>query len=147
MQPNEFLHKFNGFVNYQGEIVPIKIDNVVLRSCILRNIHEATCISLYTGSHTKVAINSCTFKVKTSRLMSEVNKMVVQIFIWQMVISLAAGLLSTLIESSYPALMFYLPMSKFWILAWSWWLMMTYFVPISLMVTMEMVKMFQGSII
>ena len=41
----------------------------------------------------------------------------------------------------------YIPMSKFWILTWSWWLMMTYFVPISLMVTMEMVKMFQGIII
>lgn len=43
--------------------------------------------------------------------------------------------------------MAYIPMSKFWILTWSWWLMMTYFVPISLMVTMEMVKMFQGMII
>jgi hypothetical protein len=73
--------------------------------------------------------------------------MVIEIFIWQLVIALAAALLSTLIENSYPALMAYIPMSKFWILTWSWWLMMTYFVPISLMVTMEMVKMFQGMII
>ena len=29
----------------------------------------------------------------------------------------------------------------------TWWLLMTYFVPISLMVTMEMVKLFQGSIL
>jgi len=41
----------------------------------------------------------------------------------------------------------YLPMSKFWILTWSWWLMMTYFVPISLIVTIKMVEMFQGMII
>ena len=43
--------------------------------------------------------------------------------------------------------MYYIPMSKFWILTWSWWLMMTYFVPISLIVTIKMVEMFQGMII
>lgn len=36
-------------------------------------------------------------------------------------------------------------MSNFWITACTWWLLMTYFIPISLMVTMEMVKLFQGS--
>lgn len=37
--------------------------------------------------------------------------------------------------------------SVFFFNAASWWLLMTYFVPISLIVTMEMIKLFQGSVI
>lgn len=79
--------------------------------------------------------------------MAEIFEKVMEIFIWQLIIALAAALLNTLIENSYPALMLYLPMSHFWILTWSWWLMMTYFVPISLIVTIKLVEMFQGMII
>lgn len=43
--------------------------------------------------------------------------------------------------------MSYIPSSNFWILAATWWLMMTYFVPISLMVTMEIIKLFQGMLL
>lgn len=38
-------------------------------------------------------------------------------------------------------------MSNYWITSMTWWLLMTYFIPISLMVTIEMVKLFQGSIL
>ncbi len=37
--------------------------------------------------------------------------------------------------------------TKFLINTASWWLLMTYFVPISLIVTMEMIKLFQGSVL
>lgn len=79
--------------------------------------------------------------------MAEIFEKVMEIFVWQLIIALAAALLNTLIENSYPAFMQYLPMSHFWILTWSWWLMMTYFVPISLIVTIKLVEMFQGMII
>jgi phospholipid-transporting ATPase len=35
--------------------------------------------------------------------------------------------------------------SSFWVMVGSWWLMMTYFIPISLVVTLELVKLFQGN--
>lgn len=38
-------------------------------------------------------------------------------------------------------------MTRFWLLVPSWWLLMTYFVPISLIVTMEMIKLFQGAVL
>lgn len=38
------------------------------------------------------------------------------------------------------------PGSSFWTITGSWWLLMTYFVPISLIVTLELVKIFQGAI-
>ena len=41
----------------------------------------------------------------------------------------------------------YIESTRFWLIAPSWWLLMTYFVPISLIVTMELIKLFQGSVL
>jgi len=41
-----------------------------------------------------------------------------------------------LLESSYKEVTQYIPSSNFWITSMTWWLLMTYFIPISLMVTM-----------
>ena len=68
--------------------------------------------------------------------MVEVDKIVIEIFIWQVIISLICALFNSILENSYPAIMQYIPASNFWILTMKWWLLMTYFVPISLMVTM-----------
>ena len=74
----------------------------------------------------------------------EVDKIVIEIFIWQVIISLVCSLFNLILENTFPAIMKYIPASNFWLLTMTWWLLMTYFVPISLLVTMEMVKLFQG---
>jgi phospholipid-transporting ATPase len=79
--------------------------------------------------------------------MTEVDKIVIEIFIWQVIISLVCSLFNTILENSYSAIMAYIPASNFWLLTATWWLLLTYFVPISLIVTMEMVKLFQGSLL
>jgi predicted membrane protein len=68
--------------------------------------------------------------------MTEVNKLVIEVFIWQLVIALITGMLNMTLESSYQDFMKYLPSTSFWIITMTWWLLMTYFVPISLMVTL-----------
>ncbi len=77
--------------------------------------------------------------------MVEINKLVIEIFIYQLIVALVCSLFNNLLENSYSEMTKMIPMSNFWITACTWWLLMTYFVPISLMVTMEMVKLFQGS--
>ena len=79
--------------------------------------------------------------------MVEVDKIVIEIFIWQVIISLVCSLFNTILENSYSAIMAYIPSSNYWLLTATWWLLLTYFVPISLIVTMEMVKLFQGSLL
>ena len=78
--------------------------------------------------------------------MLEVDKIVIEVFIWQVIIALVCSLFNTILENSYREVTQFIPMSNYWITALTWWLLMTYFVPISLMVTMEMVKLFQGSV-
>lgn len=76
--------------------------------------------------------------------MAEIDKMVIGIFIWQLLLSLVVSLFNTLFENSYPELIHLVGNTHFWLVVPSWWLIMTYFVPISLIVTMEMIKLFQG---
>lgn len=68
--PNAFLHNFNGFLIYKENSIPLTIDNLILRSCYLRNVREVICICLYSGSETKVVLNSAKFIAKTSKLMA-----------------------------------------------------------------------------
>lgn len=64
-----------------------------------------------------------------------------------MIIALVCSLFNSILENSYKEVTMFIPMSNYWIKAMTWWLLMTYFIPISLMVTVEMVKLFQGSIL
>ena len=118
-----------------------------MRGCTLKNVHEAIAICCYTGSDTKLVLNSAKFEPKKSKLMSEVDKIVIEVFIYQMVMALVCALFNLLLESSYKEVTQYIPSSNYWITSMTWWLLMTYFIPISLMVTMEMVKLFQGSVL
>ncbi len=68
--------------------------------------------------------------------MAEIDKMIVGIFIKQLVLALILSLFNTLLESSRPNFMELLGTSRFVLVTASWWLLMTYFVPISLIVTM-----------
>lgn len=68
--------------------------------------------------------------------MSFIDSMVVGIFIAQIVLSLVFSLFNILFENSYDKFITLVTATKFWINSASWWLLMTYFVPISLIVTM-----------
>ena len=91
-------------------------------------------------------LNSVKFKPKSSRLEGEINKMVMVIFLMQFGLSVMCGVMNMLTEGRRIEELGDIPGSSFWINTGSWWLLMTYFVPISLVVTMELVKIFQGAI-
>lgn len=125
-----------GFINIEGETVPISIDNVLLRGCHLRNCKEVICVAIYVGSDTKVILNSAKFSGKKSRLMDLIDEMVFGIFIGQIILSFVFSLFNILFENNHMEFINLVGPSKFWINSASWWLLMTYFVPISLIVTM-----------
>jgi hypothetical protein len=68
--------------------------------------------------------------------MTEIDKMTLSIFIGQIILSLIMALFNILMEDSQTHYISLLEETRFWINVASWWLLMTYFVPISLIVTM-----------
>ena len=139
--------------------MPLSNDNVVLRGMSLKNTEWILGCVVYTGHQTKIQMNSSKGKYKMSKMMQYTNLFIVLILILQVLLSSIAGTLGTVwtemnIENSY--LMFDKVNAKgetmsekdpyyVWMkLTGSWVLITTNFVPISLLVTLEMVKFFQG---
>lgn len=74
--PNKDLYKFDGkmklptAVSETQESIPLSNDNIMLRGMSLRNTEFVIGIVVYTGSDTKIQMNSSSGKYKTSRIMN-----------------------------------------------------------------------------
>lgn len=57
------LNKFDGSATEPGSRTRIALDsyNLLLRGCILKNVHEVIAVCAYTGSDTKLVLNSAKF--------------------------------------------------------------------------------------
>jgi hypothetical protein len=71
-----------------------------LRGCNLRNFKEVICAVIYVDSATKLMLNSAKFSGKKSKLMAEIDKMSLSIFIGEIILSLIMTLFNILIENS-----------------------------------------------
>jgi magnesium-transporting ATPase (P-type) len=77
--PAEQLNKFDGSIslNIPKLMIPLDSGNLLLRGCILKTVHEVIAVCCYTGPDTKVVLNSAKFEPKKSKLMMEVDKIVI----------------------------------------------------------------------
>jgi phospholipid-transporting ATPase len=119
----------------------------VLRGCSLKITRWVTAVVIYTGVDSKIMLNSNKTRQKKSRLEFKMGLIVIGVFLTQMALTFASALISTLtinaVVLEYGQL---ISMSKELFVKWgSWVLLFTNFVPISLIVTLEMVKYIQGT--
>ncbi|KAI1077047.1 phospholipid-translocating P-type ATPase [Whalleya microplaca] len=79
-QPN--LYKYNGAIKWQQEVTsakltemsePITIDNVLLRGCNLRNTEWVLGVVMFTGHDTKIMMNAGITPSKRARIARELN--------------------------------------------------------------------------
>eukprot|EP01016_Furgasonia_blochmanni_P009219 TRINITY_DN13822_c0_g1_i4.p1 TRINITY_DN13822_c0_g1~~TRINITY_DN13822_c0_g1_i4.p1 ORF type:complete len:1011 (-),score=95.37 TRINITY_DN13822_c0_g1_i4:124-3156(-) len=154
--PNVFLYSFNGAVTLpDGTKIPCDASNFVLRGCSIRNTEHAYGLVAYTGHDTKLMMNSVRAKAKKSGVERIMGNQIIFIFVIQIFICVVSSLLYCLWhmyylteEYNYMGLrdrenMIMDYVKKFG----NWLLIFTNFVPISLLVTLEMVKFAQGILI
>ncbi len=75
--PNPNLYTFNGAMNVNGKVIPIGLSGLLLRGCILRNTSWLIAIAVYTGTDTKIMLNSGPTPTKRSRVDKRINPLVV----------------------------------------------------------------------
>ena len=151
--PSPALHSWNCNIRLQGkEWVPLGLNQLLLRGCVLKNTDFIVGIVAYTGHDTKIMLNSKAAPSKASQVLKRMNKMLYTIFALQAIICFVfAGLyiqwdkgnakeheyleMSTVSGSSYviQVLTFYVAYS--------------HFVPISLYVMLEVVKLYLSKLI
>jgi len=159
-QPNDMLYKFEGAMGLNEEhkevLISLGPDQMLLRGSSLRNTEYIYGLVVFTGHETKIMKNSVGSKAKFSRLELATNNYILLIMLLQLSISLTGAIGNAVWQSvNYTSLNSYLlfdygakggkhAVVSFFISLGTWFLMIVNIVPISLMVTLEIVKFVQA---
>jgi phospholipid-translocating ATPase len=162
--PQANLYKYNGVVKWHQQVPEdphgakvemnesISIDNVLLRGCNLRNTEWALGIVLFTGHDTKIMMNAGITPSKRARIARELNFMVICNFGILLVMCLISALCNGVaMAKSDASLAFFeygsiggTPALSGFITFWSAIILFQNLVPISLYITLEVVRTLQA---
>ncbi|KAF4663344.1 hypothetical protein FOL46_004812 [Perkinsus olseni] len=159
-RPNTNLYKFDGEMTTKGRAYPLTVDQFLLRGSTLQTTAYIYGIVVYCGDQTRIFRNSAdtgTGRDKLTKLMATYNHHVITLFVLQALICIVSAVVNAV----------YTTTSDDWYLdvnasdsvdggevfldalkvVGTLLLQFTYFVPISLLVTLEIVKFFQAKFI
>ena len=163
--PNEFIYQFNGTVynvdskgnlKNKKDYIFVDFNSFLLRGSKLKQTEYIIGSVIYIGPHTKSMINSPKAKSKHSSVEKIMNIQIVSIFCLQIILSFIASLANHfMVEKNKNKLVYIFleivskkksinDVNEMHTIMGTWILVFTNFVPISLLVTMEIVKFFQG---
>lgn len=158
--PNEMLYRFEGTLSMGGErkdiVVPLSNDQMLLRGSSLRNTEYIYGLTVFTGHETKIMMNSVGGRSKFSRLETSTNTYIIIIVLLQMTISIIGAMFNTIWQLANPGSLtsylglepedidFLSSIANFMIKFGTWFLMLSNIVPVSLLVTLEIVKFIQA---
>lgn len=148
-QPNNKLYVYSGTMILNGQRSPINNESILLRGAALRNTHAAYGIAVFTGAETKLMKNSSQKKHKMSNMDHITNRQVLYIFLFQLTLSFGCSIGLGIFTASS---------SSHWYLAdpdnnvaqtaalgyLTFLILFNNLIPISLYVSMEMVKLVQA---
>ncbi|GBC10641.1 hypothetical protein RclHR1_00980018 [Rhizophagus clarus] len=145
--PNQDLYNFEGSIEFNDEKYPLTNDQILLRGTILRNTPEIYGMVIFTGKETKLRMNATkNIRTKAPSIQKHMNRVVLIVFCF--VIALA---------TIYTTLSHYWTKNatgKFWYLGhhlkhnfvstfFAYIILFNTMIPISLYVTMEIIKLAQ----
>ena len=152
--PTKIMHTFVGSMHLKGsEQKPLTLENLIMRGTTLQNTQYAIGVCVYTGQDTRIVMNSAPAPAKMSRVEQMTNQLIMVILVIQAAFCLTQGLLySEWISSGEGAKQWYLygetlgdggaqlnGIKKYF----SYMILLLGMVPISLYVTLEIVKFLQ----
>ena len=157
-QPNNMLYTFTGCFDYQGRQFPIDNQNVILRGCTLRNTQWVIGVVVYTGRESKLMMNSNQARTKRSNLERGLNLKLVSVFVFELVLGITCASIGFHFEknnlmsgkhwyafynsSNHPNFA-----GRWFVLLVSHLMVINTMIPISLYVTLEIVRVAQALVV
>ncbi|CCE27051.1 related to ATPase II [Claviceps purpurea 20.1] len=162
--PHPNLYKYNGAIHWKQPIPgfpddepaemtePITIDNLLLRGCHLRNTEWILGVVVFTGHDTRIMMNAGITPSKRARIAREMNFNVICNFGILLIMCLLAGFINAVAWSKTNASLHFFeydsiggsaPISGF-ITFWAAIILFQNLVPISLYITLEIVRTLQA---
>ncbi|ETS78476.1 hypothetical protein PFICI_10538 [Pestalotiopsis fici W106-1] len=157
-QPN--LYKYNGAINWTQKVhgsdremsEPISIDNLLLRGCNLRNTDWVLGIVVFTGHDTKIMMNAGITPSKRARIARELNFNVICNFGILLVMCLVSGIVNGIAWGKSDASLAFFEYGSIggtagltgFITFWAAVIVFQNLVPISLYISLEIVRTLQA---
>ncbi|KIW21502.1 hypothetical protein PV08_02082 [Exophiala spinifera] len=144
--PNLDLYKFDGRVDMNGRSFPLTNNEVLYRGSVLRNTSSATGIVIYSGEECKIRMNATKNpRVKAPALQAKVNRVVVIVAALVIFMAIILTVAYTIWQKTTEEDSWYLQSAKvpFGHILTSFIIMLNTMLPLSLYVSLEIVKVAQ----
>lgn len=144
--PNQDLYNFEGKVTIGDQRVPLTNNEIVYRGSILRNTPKAFCMVINTGEECKIRMNATKNpRIKAPALQAVVNKIVVIIVIFVLALAIFNTVAYKVWQESKEEKAWYLIDARvsFFPSLTSFIIMFNTMIPLSLYVSLEIVKLWQ----
>ncbi|XP_055718597.1 probable phospholipid-transporting ATPase IA isoform X2 [Salvelinus fontinalis] len=148
--PNRHLYDFVGVIRLEGRSpVPLGPEQILLRGARLRNTQWVNGVVVYTGHDTKLMQNSTRPPLKLSSVEHITNTLILALFGCLLVISLVCSAGQTLWKSQHGDFAWYMDLNyggaaNFGLNFLTFIILFNNLIPISLLVTLEVIKFIQA---
>lgn len=160
--PNANLHVFHGILQGESQqelassTLPITMNEVLLRGCTLKNSRFIYGVVIYTGGDSRIMRNQAITPTKVGVFDKFLNVQIVILLVVQFILCLACSITSYIWSQEEGLNNYYLALDTFVqgnfengfvyivVFFFTFWILFSYLVPISLFVSMEIVKFWQG---
>uniref|UniRef100_A0A4W3HJ34 Phospholipid-transporting ATPase n=1 Tax=Callorhinchus milii TaxID=7868 RepID=A0A4W3HJ34_CALMI len=152
-EPNNRLDKFVGTLSWRDQKYPLSLDHILLRGCTVRNTNISHGILIYAGKDTKIMRNGGKTQFKRTKIDQLMNYMVYTIFLCLILLSAGLAIGHTFWESQIGNITrsWYLddgktdsPSYRGFLIFWGYIIVMNTMVPISLYVSVEVIRLGQS---
>ncbi|KAG7320779.1 hypothetical protein KOW79_015194 [Hemibagrus wyckioides] len=153
-EPNNRLDKFTGTMRWKNDAYPVELDNILLRGCKIRNTEECRGIVIYAGADTKIMRNGGKTRFKRTRIDYLMNYMVYTIFVMLILICAGLAIGHTFWYEEIGGKAWYLydgqnytSSYRGFLTFWGYIIVLNTMVPISLYVSVEVIRLGQSKFI
>ncbi|KAJ3043978.1 hypothetical protein HDV00_003505 [Rhizophlyctis rosea] len=153
--PNNSLYTFEGVLTLKGKDIPLEPNQMLLRGAMLRNTRWLYGVVIFTGHETKLMRNATATPIKRTKVDAMVNQNIVWLFtilVTLAVICAFGALIRQSLRFPFESNFLMLegggaPWARFPLNILTYILLFNNLIPLSLIVTMEFVKYFLGTLI
>ncbi|RDX83241.1 Phospholipid-transporting ATPase 3, partial [Mucuna pruriens] len=157
-QPNNSLYTFTGNLIIQKQTLPLSPNQILLRGCSLRNTEYIVGVVIFTGHETKVMMNTMNVPSKRSTLERKLDKLILTLFATLFMMCFIGAIGSAIfvnkkyfylhLDSSEKGSAQFNPKNRFLVFILTMFTLITLYstiIPISLYVSIEMIKFIQST--
>lgn len=148
--PDENLYSYSGSLEMDGRTYGLSAKQLLIRGANLRNTDYIIGVAVYTGEDTKIMLNSGQPSFKQSRIEVVNNYLILGLILFQFVLCVA-GAIGSLVWNVYYSTNYqqfipvrYNSFTEAVTLFFTLFILLTNMVPISLIISLDMVKVFQA---